>query len=556
MNTPIRELGFYFKRMASFASLLALLFLPLSFIVSSWIGNLSHNVKVNSCDAENRTVHDQLITYTEQLKMWATTEHENSFSTFADEILVTISYQIKNKNLQPQALHFNKNLIAELRLSPASLMQSLQPARNELQKSLHEPMAIQATQTRDLPVWSFNFRLSPTDSIMVTTYPRRFLKHIEKFKCGMVLFNSAGQILYKKTETLIDESELYNFALQNPLSSENEALYMNVDTNLESQIRLAVGNTLIATIADTSTAKGITRNVFILFLAMGGFTFLIGLIILSRYWFIEFQTSKLMTATIKSFVNGNFSARPRLFLTNHFSMLEHYFDKLGFFLSELKVLGSSLVKSGLTPVQLREYSKKAQNREVVVLSLYLPPLDVHTSNGEDALSLYNEVADVFSKVTRKNSGAVDFATPQHFQSVWNLVEESQFDTANAAMTALELKVAFSNINTRLILGNKKPIPYGVGIHRSYSQVSIMGSEHVRALSALGDANYESLFLAQQSSQTNTEILISEIIATLIEPYFILGDSKETTSKKLKTYTIEGYVDNQENPILIRSKKFN
>ncbi len=558
MNRAFKELGYYSKKMAGLAGLLALLFAPLSFVVANWIVNLSNSSKLQMCEVENYESQQQLSNYFDQLYTWARGYQQNNFSAFTNEILFVSVFKVNGTNFTTIGHDYNDQLLKELNLKRESLLQSLQPAFYELtQKAQHSNIAVASSQHGETHVWSLSFKMNPSEYLIVSTYPRQFLKYTsEKLNCDFAIFTTSGQTLLakKSLQSTYDPNQFYSFVLKNPISSKHESLHFTADSYSEVQIRLASGQTMIATLSNTSASAPLFKRVLLLFTILGVIAFLIALIPLSKNWFTDLQTAKMMSATLSSFTEGNYTARPRLFLTNHFSEVESSIDKLGVYLDEFKSLGSSFIKSNISPEQLREIAKKSQAREVVVLSLYLPALSEFTSSANESLVLYNEISEVFAKITKKNSGIIDFTTPQHLQSVWGLISESEFDSANAGMTALELRVAFANINQKLVANKRKPSVFGLGIHRAPAQVAIMGAEQTKSLSVLGDPNYEALSLSRLSAQLQIDILISEVMATLIEPYFVLAVAQEVTLKDVRLYTIQGYVDNQENPVLIRSKK--
>lgn len=546
--------------MLGLAGLLALLFLPLSFVVATWVSNLSQNSKSNLCESENKETQYWLTNYIDQLFTWSKGYQENNFSAFTNEILIATPVKIKGSAFIPMNIDYNERLAKELGLGKQSLALSLQPALLEItKKSMHSKISVAASQIQKLSLWTFGFKMSETDLLLLTVYPRQFIKHAQSnMNCDFAVFNSAGQSLHirNRLNTDFEPNQLFTFTLKNPLNSQTESLHLSANTDTQVQIRATASNLMVATITDMTGANEVFRRVLIVFAALAVIAFLIALIPLSRTWFTELQTAKMMTSTVEAFATGNYLARPRLFLNDQFADLEHSIDKLGLFLEEFKTLGASLAKSGLSPSQLRDFSKKSQAREVVSLSLYLPPLSDSAGTASEALSLYNEIAEVFARTTKKNSGIVDFTTPQHLQSVWGFISESEFDSANAGMTALELRVGLSNINERLLAAKMRPLAFGIGVHRAPAQIAVMGSEQTKSLSIIGDPNYESLSLARLSSQIKIEILISEVMATLIEPYFVLGSAPELPIKEARLYTIQGYIDNQENPVLIRSRKTN
>lgn len=250
------------------------------------------------------------------------------------------------------------------------------------------------------------------------------------------------------------------------------------------------------------------------------------MIIRSPRWNYEIQKSQAFRSTVESFLQGDFKARPRIFAHDHDAPLEQSLDQLG---SRMPVIAWHIHQGrnlNLSIQDLERLETSTLRRKVTLSRLIF----------DSSASL--KTIEKIEKAILHHNGVVLNSSPHQMIFVWdcNLPTEAM-NPAYAVMAAVQLRsqLPIEEQNFLIALDLME-----VDISATPSKQLFLSGETAEDFHLL------------KAAHGATEILITEDLAQNVQAYFVLSPTLKRTANGRRLLAVEGYLDTEENPVLIKS----
>lgn len=558
MKLILSHLKFFVRRLSLLALLMAVVLAPLGYIVSVWLEKNARRTLQASCEAATATLRSDL----EQvfLNHQHTLQTRDTNATLPDDWVASITVTKNGFD----STKFNSSALSRLSLQPQQLMIALSQKSEELLLlKTSEKENVSALTLNGLKLWLVARPIKKSQQQPEYTYTVMYPSLINQAllsqtSCVMAILSPQGDVLSPDLNLAQQNlSKIFSIVQKNPLVQKNESLEVPTWGTVASHvIRGAFGSHIVGQTELKSSVQLKKQSLLQFFyLSLALYAGLV--LILLPTWWQDLRVSRAMTRTLEDYVNNKFNSRPRLFLKDHFESLEKAVDAVGRGLQDVVKWGDVVRKNQIPIKELKNIPDTHKVMDVVYLTVVLHDTKDLAETSQQQVSIYNTVSEIFAVAVRANNGQIDNLHIDTLQAVWGL-KPNELDTPNAAMAALQIKISIDQWNNKRQEKGEAPLLFGIGLHRAPAHYVFSGPKDLESLYWMGEPVTESKKLARLAMASRQDILATESVATLVEPYFVMTSVKTLplTDLKYRVYLIEGYVDNQESPVLIKSKNRN
>lgn len=253
----------------------------------------------------------------------------------------------------------------------------------------------------------------------------------------------------------------------------------------------------------------------------------------ARVWRFEIHKSQAFQQTLQKFQEGDFKARPRLFLTDIDASIEHGLDQLA---NRMPAIAWHL----------------HQGRH---LNLSVKDIE-DLSSGHDLERRMTLATVYFDSVPQEQTlRKIESAVLEHGGTTLSCQSRQMTLAWDCHQPALAMNPAYAVMAVIQARNDLMKLKFVVVFDLVDTQ--IMGSVAQQLI--LRDSSNSQNPMDVQPQLFNpeiksTEILVTEDLAHQIDPYFVLSPTSKKTTRGQKLMTVEGYVDTAENPVLLASSK--
>ncbi len=162
---------------------------------------------------------------------------------------------------------------------------------------------------------------------------------------------------------------------------------------------------------------------------------------------------------------------------------------------------------------------------------------------EDVVELLREYFNTMVPIVLKHGGTLDKYVGDAIMALFGAPLPQEDHPARAARAALEMIAQLPHLSPKWEAKSGRPLRIGVGINTGDAVVGVMGADHRREYSAIGDTVNLASRLEGTTKEFKTPVVISQYTADRIKDQFRLRELAEINVKgraeAVRVFTIEG-----------------
>jgi adenylate cyclase len=175
---------------------------------------------------------------------------------------------------------------------------------------------------------------------------------------------------------------------------------------------------------------------------------------------------------------------------------------------------------------------------------------------EVVVEMLNEYFSIMVGIVTRHHGVVDKFVGDAMMAVWGAPHSSGRDEHSALLACLEMRQALHALNKSREERGLVPIMMGMGLHAGSAISGTIGSAERMEYTVIGDTVNMASRIEAATKSFGTDFLISDVLAEKLKDDFIfdLAGTAEVKGKSepLKFYKVNGYYDEQKNPVVIET----
>lgn len=176
---------------------------------------------------------------------------------------------------------------------------------------------------------------------------------------------------------------------------------------------------------------------------------------------------------------------------------------------------------------------------------------------EQVVAMLNEYFEIMVSIINKYNGVVDKFIGDAIMAAWGIPEATGEDSTHAVLACLEMRQKLNELNLKRQARGETPIKIGVGLHHGSVISGNIGSDERMEFTVIGDAVNTASRIEASTKSFGVDLLVSDDIVARLTRKFMLVEAGRVEvkgkSKPLSLYQVDGYLDQNGDPIEIKTE---